>query len=314
MLKTLYNIYNLKFSSRVIDDYHKRISVRLSNLLFAAACQFGIGNKKHKLSKEGNLNNADKYIVSLTTFPKRINVVWLTVESILRQSSKPDAIILWLAKSEFDGKESLPQNLLKLEERGLQIQFCDEDLKPHKKYYYTLKRYPKANIITVDDDMIYPSSLLGHLKRHHKKYPKSICSILTRKINVKDNEIQPYTSWGIHKNEDKRSRIFLQIGVGGVLYPPDSLHSEVLNKEVLKQKALKADDLWLKIMALKKNTPIVSLGHLYPRTFLPIIIKDNKQLMDSNIGEGRNDKIFNKLLDHYSLRGKVLKIAENDSQ
>jgi len=37
-----------------------------------------------------------KLIVRLTSIPDRINRVFLTIESLLQQSLKPDQIILWL--------------------------------------------------------------------------------------------------------------------------------------------------------------------------------------------------------------------------
>jgi len=313
LLEILYYIYNIQYSSKTIDSYHSRIFVRLTNILFYLVCKFQLGARYSSIKHSQKLNSSDKYIVSLTTFPKRINYVWLTVESILRQKCKPDAIILWLSEQEFDKKKSLPKNLLKLEKRGLKIKFVEDNLMPHKKYYYTLKRYPKANIITIDDDVIYPPSLIAELKKCHKQHPESICSTLTRIINAKNNSLQSYKNWNMYDNEPRMSQRFLQIGAGGVLYPNNSLHHEVLNKEVLKEKALKADDLWLKIMALKNDTSIVSLGYLYPRSFVPIIIEDNEQLMESNVHLGRNNKIFNELLDHYALREKVIRLAKNES-
>src|SRR5699024_12638905 len=62
---------------------------------------------------------------------------------LLRQTYPPDKIILWLAKEQFEGRNTLPNNLLDLEKRGLEIVFCDEDLRSHKKYYYAIKKFSK---------------------------------------------------------------------------------------------------------------------------------------------------------------------------
>ena len=43
-----------------------------------------------------------KVIVSMTSIPARIDKVWITVESLLRQTYKPDEIIVWLALDEFE--------------------------------------------------------------------------------------------------------------------------------------------------------------------------------------------------------------------
>ena len=106
--------------------------------------------KKKLTINENNLN----VIVSLTTFPTRINRVWIVIECMLRQTYKPDRIILWLSKEQFECLDKLPKSLLKLQSRGLEIKFCNEDLRSHKKYFYSIKKYPCDILITVDDDVI----------------------------------------------------------------------------------------------------------------------------------------------------------------
>jgi len=299
----LYTLYNIEFNNKKLNSWYKRIYVRLINILLPVYYYVsGIFIKRSLGNK--NLNNCDNYIVSLTSFPARINKVWLAIESILRQETKPDGIILWLYKGEFDEKKSLPKNLRRLE-KWIQIKFCDDDLMSHNKYFHTMVEYPKANIITVDDDIIYPPSLIGDLKYYHQKYPDAICSTITRVINVTNGSIQPYKSFREEGGDIKKSHKYLQLGFGGVLYPPNSLHSEVFNKRILKQKALKADDLWLKVMSYKKETEIVSISNFQQKEFLPIIIKNNRKLMDSNIGEARNDKNMRNIMDYYKLPDSV---------
>jgi len=37
---------------------------------------------------------------------------------------------------------------------------ADEDLKPHKKYYYVMLKHRSVPIITVDDDLAYDDDLV----------------------------------------------------------------------------------------------------------------------------------------------------------
>lgn len=300
----LYSLYNVRFKNKKIDWWYNRLFIRLVNIFLPLYYYVSSFFFTRNLKKTNNLNDSSRYIVSLTTFPARINKVWLAIESILRQKEKPDAVILWLYKGEFKGKASLPKSLLRLE-KWVHIEFCDDNLMPHKKYFYTLAKYPKANIITIDDDVIYPSYLIEDLKAYHKKYPASICSTITRTIKVENRTVCPYNEWVETENGINKSHKFLQIGVGGVLYPPNSLHKEVLNKKMIKEKALKADDLWLKVMGIKNGTEVVSITNFRQRKFLPIIIDNNPQLMDQNIGAGRNDKILRDLLDYYDLPDSI---------
>ena len=85
-----------------------------------------------------NLEPRDEmYVLSLTSFPGRIDDVWIAVECLLRQTFKPDKIILWLAIGQFPDKVT-PDSLKKLESRGLEVKFCEDDLRAHKKYSYIL--------------------------------------------------------------------------------------------------------------------------------------------------------------------------------
>jgi hypothetical protein len=246
-------------------------------------------------------------IISLTSFPARIDKVWLTIESVLRQKEKADKVLLWLYEGEFQGKYSLPKNLLRLEKRGLEIRFCDENLMPHKKYYYTMLEFPTANVVTIDDDMFYPTDLIAKLKLFHKKYPTSILCPITRKIQFEKGEITEYKNWKYAKENSEPLFINLTMGGGGTMFPPNVLHSDVFDLKNLKSLALKADDLWLKIMSLKNKTKVVSMVGEYPRFFIPLIHEDNISLTDSNIGEGRNDQIFKSLMEHYQIPQSIFK-------
>ena len=74
----------------------------------------------------------EKIIVSLTSFPARIDCVGYSIKSLFNQTVKPDRIILWLATEQFENQE-MPELLETLKSKGLEIRFC-EDLKSHKKY------------------------------------------------------------------------------------------------------------------------------------------------------------------------------------
>lgn len=106
-------------------------------------------------------NNGDReLIVSLTSYGCRVNSVALTIESIFQQTVKPNRIILWLSSDEFLCLEDLPYSLRKLQERGLDILFC-EDIRSFKKLIPTIKLYPEADILTIDDDVLYPRLLIS---------------------------------------------------------------------------------------------------------------------------------------------------------
>jgi hypothetical protein len=256
--------------------------------------------KKFSLSNTP-VDKSTPYIVSLTTFPARIRKVWLTIESILRQSEKPDKIILWLYEGEFNGKQSLPANLLELEKRGLEIRFCDSNLMPHKKYFYTMQEHPDAYVITIDDDFFFPPNLLLKIKAFQSEYPESIICPIAKKISISNSRIEPYRKWVYCKKNSGPTNNNLTMGGGGTLFPPYALHEEVFSKDLLIKHALTADDLWLKIMSVKKGTKVVSIAGEFSRFFIPIKNIRDERLMDTNILGGNNDKVFASLLEHYNI-------------
>lgn len=297
----LNNLYFQKIKSEKLDDLFKRSIIRIANFLLPIYFYLTKGLAKNRIQTT-NLSQESKItIVSLTTFPSRIGKVWLTIETILRQNDKPNKILLWLYKDEFEGKESLPKQLLHLEKRGLEIRFCDENLMPHKKYYYSMLEYPEADIITIDDDMFYPPDLLSKLKINSKKFPNDIICTAAREIKIKNSKPESYDKWPYLKNNSLPLYSNLAIGVGGTLFPSHSLHPDLFNVADLKRLALKTDDLWLKIMSLKNQTKVASLAGEYSRFHIPIIQKSNSRLMDLNIREGQNDIVFKELLDYYQI-------------
>ena len=82
-------------------------------------------------------NKNENIVVSLTSFPARINKVWMTIDSLMRQTVAPSSINLYLSEEDFPQKEkSLGTNLLRFKKYGLNIVWVKDNLRPHKKYLY----------------------------------------------------------------------------------------------------------------------------------------------------------------------------------
>ncbi len=276
--------------------------LRVKNLVYSLKYLFSsLFTNRFRIELDADLNRNDKIIVSMTSKPDRIHKVWLVVESLLRQKEMPNAVILYLALDEFRDEKILPQRLLKLKKRGLQIVFVADNLKPHNKYFYAMASFPKANIITVDDDKIYPPNLVSVLKQYAGLYPDKICSVLTREIKTKNGQVESYVNWEVIRSNREPSHTLLNLGVGGVIYPPGALHKDLFDKEQLKNRTLLTDDIWLKVMAIRNNTKIVSLAGLFRKPFVSITGLGKEQLMLKNIYGGENDLVFKDLLSWYNI-------------
>ena len=243
----------------------------------------------HYLKRVHNQNklNGKDIIVSFTSFPARINEVWKVVESLKAQSVRPEKIILWLSKEQFPNDNDIPQSLRECEDGVFEIRFVDDDIRSHKKYYYALQQFPKKAVVTCDDDVYYHKDMLRTLIEAANRYPHCIIANTTKQLSFdKDTELSSYAEWK-EINAPYASENRVQIGEGGVLYPPGCLNELVLRKDLIAELAPLADDLWLNVMARLKKTPVVHSGKaIFP---LPIASEAPKLTSVNNGVENMND-------------------------
>lgn len=287
----------------------KKIKSIITDIISKIKSKLIIIKYKYIKSKEnvrlGEFKNDYEIIVSLTTIPSRINTVWLTIESIFRQEYKPDKIILWLG-SELFKDITIPNKIIDLQKKGLEVRYCD-DLICHTKYYYTLKENPNAIIITIDDDILYPKTMISELVHTYLMNKDCIVCHRAHEITIDENyNINEYNKWNYEsKGVSGPSNTLLQTGVSGVLYPPGSLNEEVLNKEVFMELCPKADDIWLKCMALLNNTPIIKVKS--KSKHFPVIGGTQEvALWKSNVKNNGNDVQLNNILNKYKIKSRII--------
>jgi len=278
------------------------IDINIINPLQSLPVQwyYSVKDIYQQLNEEGNGNH--HIVVSLTSFPARFDTLHFAIKSILNQSMKPNLIFLCLTKEEVRDESELPESVLKLKKYGLQIFFADNNLKPHNKYYYAMKQYPESLIITVDDDNMYDKDLVRDLYASYMRYPAVISARRVHKIIKDENgKVLPYNKWLYeYKKGVDPSNDLLATGVGGVLYPPGILPLETFDANKIKELCLNADDIWLKVMELKSNIPVVWVKS---RRVHPLNIKRAQKitLQKRNYHKGLNDKYINDLQDYYKL-------------
>ncbi|GAB3285278.1 glycosyl transferase [Parahaliea aestuarii] len=239
----------------------------------------------------------DQLIVSLTSFPRRIDQLHLCIESLLSQSLPPDRVVLWLSRQNFPRQQQeLPQTLRALCRWGLDIQFRDGDIGPYKKIIYALQDYPSSLVITVDDDILYPADLVAPLYRAWQAQPDVIHCHRGHDMLV-DATGMPldYTRWRLGQGEVEPSLNVFPTGVGGVLYFPGALHPEVTDSEQFLRLCPRADDVWLKAMSLLQGTrcAVVPGGRHWKERFLTIPGSQQTSLKRENWRQrqGNDDKL-----------------------
>lgn len=257
----------------------------------------GIGNDKK-----------EHLVVSLTSFGPRINDVHLTIESLFQQSLKADRIVLCLAGSDFS-PETLPEMIKSQQRRGLDVFFCEKDLGPYTKIFYTLKTYPDSLLVTVDDDILYPHDMLDLLYRAHVKNPAVIPCHRAHKMTFDaSGKLLPYKKWEKSTQDSQPSKLIFPTGVGGVLYSPGCFSDDVFDKEVFLKLAPNADDVWLKAMSLKEGTLCQRIEdqRIWGERFPVIAGSQETALKRRNKSPVTgNDSKIQAIFDHYQLWSKL---------
>ena len=239
-----------------------------------------------KAPKTAGKQKTSDVIVSLTSFPARIDNVWQVIECLLRQTCRPKKILLWLSRDQFPTADSIPESLRNRTGDVFEIRMVDGDIRSHKKYYYVAKEYPDSLVFIIDDDIYYPSTLLARTLECHLKHPDSvICNYGYWMKYNSAGRVQSYRSWEECLVDSEEEDLFFGSG-GGTLIVPSRMDKHLTDIELSLKLTPIADDIWLNTMTRLAGLKIVMLSH---GLILPVKQKENISLASQNIGESKND-------------------------
>jgi len=241
---------------------------------------------RNRFSRSAVATGKPGALVSLTTYGRRIGAVHLAIESIARGHAMPSRLILWLDDAALFA--NLPQPLLRLERRGLEIRLC-KNYGPHKKYYPYVESeqvfaYPLA---TADDDVIYPPRWLAGLLDAHQRFPNFVNCYRARLMTLRDGEIAPYREWPLCASTEPSYRT-VATGVSGVIYPGALLEELKRAGTDFESRCPRADDLWLHVRAIRSSFQIRQIQQeailfpLIPGTQETSLYAENCALDDGN--------------------------------
>lgn len=256
-----------------------------------------------RLNHEG-LNKLEKrrkrIIISMTSYPARLQFVPLTVSSLLRQTVKPDKIVVWLGEEKAENKK-LPPIFDELKEIGVEIKYRP-DIKTHTKWYYAFQEYPHDLVVTVDDDVLYEDKIIEKLYTAHLNYPGCTPALRIHRMRFDDTpELLDYDDW-IWEYRCKRgtsSFQFFLTGVGGVMHEPDKLCDEVCNLDAIKKYCESEDDFWLTLMTVLSRRRIVAADGISKVQGITIPRSQKTAMWKVNVIKGGSMKMIKKTLPVY---------------
>lgn len=257
------------------------------------------------------MDNKQKIIVSLTSFPAALPYAAQAIRSILRGSLLPDKIVLYLDTQKFPNG-TLPAEIeaLKTEFPLFEVRFAPAEIRSYKKLIPALKDFSEDVIVTIDDDINYHPDLLRDLVAMHKRVPDAIVAHRVRKVNLD----APYRKWRKYKWYDfifkkiHRNHLAMQTGVGGVLYPPHSLDEQMLDPKLFMEMAPTVDDVWFWAAAVSKGTYVIPLPN-GQRTARGVGKPSELSLMSVNLhpADDKNRKALDRIMERYpEIKQKLL--------
>ncbi|MGM9604492.1 MAG: hypothetical protein ACI3XG_05460 [Faecousia sp.] len=299
MIETFYSLsfpmVRSKLISKLFSAWNKLVAAFL-RMAYPAYC------KRHPVTIGVTDEEYDReLVISMTTFPARYDSAVLTLESILRQTMKPNKILLWLTAEENPDRK-VPQQFLPYESKGVQICFSDIHLMPHNKSFHTAEMDADRYIITVDDDILYSEKLVERLYTTYRTQPaNTIVCELAHRIQLDASGIpKPYDQWDWEsKGISGPSHLLMAKGVGGVLYPPGFFRDGYFDINTIRKTCLFADDLWLKFQEILGDFLVVKTK-AYAKNVYPTSKSSQRiSLASKNNGENRNNVQLKKLIEEF---------------
>jgi hypothetical protein len=235
-------------------------------------------------------------IVSLTSYPARYGVLPLTLRSILRQTVKPDRVVLWIAEKDLS---SLTPEITGLQTEGLDIRPTD-DLRSYKKIIPALDAFPDAFICTADDDLYYWSTWLEELVEGIIGPERTITCHRAHEIAADAlGHFKSYDQWVIDTRLRGNHRNLFPTGSGGILYPPGILAHGPEDRQAILDLCPYSDDIWLYWMGRRNGANYRAVSRRRDLAAWPGSQTEGQGLWRYNLGQGGNDVQIRKMAEKY---------------
>lgn len=237
-----------------------------------------------------------RIVVSMTSIPERINDLKYTVKSILKQSLQPDEIAINIPLKTLKGKEYIiPEWMMRISK--VKLYRPEVDLGPATKLLPTLKReHPDTKIMVVDDDVVYPPTLLETLVKVSNRNPNKAVTTYPKRLIYRGLNEPPTAghgwSWVTAQRLNGLGRSDIVLGVFGFLVKPRFFTDDVFNYDDKPKEAIWVDDihisgqLWLngiEIITPQFNPYLLALPVLRQQRTVGLIRTVNSKGNNDNI-------------------------------
>lgn len=310
-----FNTSTNQSSKSIIDDYIYSIVDKVANSIdqeiFEATPIYEHSNNpknyEFPVSKE---NDNLSPLVSLTTISSRISRIKQTIQSIINQTLKPHSINLYISEEPYmidQGISAKNDYLKEIADLGVNV-YQVKNTGPYRKQYPLISQlrqasaHPKTPMVTLDDDVVYPSNLL-ELLMNKLEQEDVIVAHRGREITFDESWIANYQKFQIPGSESS----YLNIGTGknGIAYRLGYFPTNVEDfiGPIL---APTADDIWCKWVTSLYCIPTTILepkaAYDPSLDFAETDSSDKNGLFHKYNTKGSNDKAITNLELYFSIR------------
>lgn len=225
-----------------------------------------LNNQKYKhrflqVNNSSETNDVLPVYVSLTSIFKNQDILLRTLQSIMKQTRKPDKIYLYLSEepyildSGFKEKSITNKELLNFISKTSLIDVkWVKNTGSYRKLLPLLKEKWNEDciIITIDDDTEYDVNLIENLV---VDYNKEKCVIGYRGFTPSFDKIEDF-DYTRHGKLEHLSLYNFLTGKGGILYKPEFFYKTkdlIFNDEIYLNVCDKQDDIWFYIVRILNN-------------------------------------------------------------
>ena len=192
-------------------------------------------------------------IVSFTSHPARFEFLSRFLRDLSTQSDCSCILVLNIFEKD---RDKLPAEIFQLDlPYRLQVHFTEDDWGPAKKLIPTAKLYPNSHILTLDDDIEYPNNLIEMMKLEIFKNPQDVLANRVDLPNFSKNILRNYGDWAWDVDQPF-NHLVVPIGVGGVIYPPRSLHQDAFNFADYRNLSWSTDDIWFWVHSIRNGVRV----------------------------------------------------------
>lgn len=180
-------------------------------------------------------------IVSLTTTPTRARYLRATIASLLDQTCPADRIVLNYPEKASGGTLYPPPGTLGLDER-VEIRRCTDE-GPLTKLLPTLRAFPEADIVVVDDDVIYPREFLATLKANIAQSASTVLAY--RGVRLVPERSFAQQTHLFATAVDKPTPVDIVFGTWGYLLPAGVIEASAFSREGMPAELGWVDDIFI---------------------------------------------------------------------